>query len=156
MVLHQFPGYHWIYWVGPALGALLAVGFYRLVKALEYETANPGQDFNEKEAEVFTPDENPARASDVQRPNIALANADYVADARGTRSLGSGPSRFGSTGSSTVSPVASRQANPARYDGAGGDRHSQPPALDRFEAATQVEEGTMGGNYTVSGLGGRR
>jgi aquaporin related protein len=35
---------HWIYWVGPFLGALLAVLFYRLIKILEYETANPGQD----------------------------------------------------------------------------------------------------------------
>ena len=35
------------------LGSLLAVGFYKFVKALEYETANPGQDMNAAEAEVF-------------------------------------------------------------------------------------------------------
>lgn len=35
---------HWIYWVGPILGSLLASGFYLLVKALEYETVNPDQD----------------------------------------------------------------------------------------------------------------
>ncbi|TID27291.1 putative mip family channel protein [Venturia nashicola] len=35
---------HWIYWLGPGLGSLLAVGFYALIKALEYELANPGQD----------------------------------------------------------------------------------------------------------------
>jgi methyl coenzyme M reductase beta subunit len=35
-----------VYWVGPLLGSLLAAVFYRLVKILEYETANPGQDFN--------------------------------------------------------------------------------------------------------------
>ncbi|KAK4964887.1 Aquaporin-1, partial [Elasticomyces elasticus] len=28
VVLHKFPTYHWIYWLGPALGSLLAVGFY--------------------------------------------------------------------------------------------------------------------------------
>ncbi|KAK4981411.1 putative aquaporin-3 [Elasticomyces elasticus] len=42
-----FPGYHWIYWVGPAMGALLAAGFYMLVKYLnnnDIEDANPGQD----------------------------------------------------------------------------------------------------------------
>ncbi|EME86968.1 uncharacterized protein MYCFIDRAFT_120962, partial [Pseudocercospora fijiensis CIRAD86] len=50
VALRSFPGYHWLYWVGPALGALVAVGFYRFVKILEYETANPGQDFNEHEA----------------------------------------------------------------------------------------------------------
>lgn len=36
---HHFPGYHWIYWLGPALGSLLAVGFYKVVKILEVEVA---------------------------------------------------------------------------------------------------------------------
>jgi aquaporin related protein len=40
----RFDGYHWIYWVGPLLGALLAVGLYRLLKMLEYHTANPDVD----------------------------------------------------------------------------------------------------------------
>ncbi|KAI1281155.1 aquaporin-like protein [Xylaria sp. FL0933] len=40
----SFPGYHWIYWLGPALGALLAAGYYRFVKFCHYEEANPGQD----------------------------------------------------------------------------------------------------------------
>ncbi|CAD0112326.1 unnamed protein product [Aureobasidium uvarum] len=35
---------HWIYWLGPALGALIAVVFYKFIKILEYEIANPGQD----------------------------------------------------------------------------------------------------------------
>jgi hypothetical protein len=30
--------------VGPVLGALLAAGFYKISKWLEYETVNPGQD----------------------------------------------------------------------------------------------------------------
>lgn len=33
---------------GPhSLGAILAVAFYRFIKILEYENANPGQDHNE-------------------------------------------------------------------------------------------------------------
>ncbi|PPJ55934.1 hypothetical protein CBER1_03613 [Cercospora berteroae] len=69
VVLRSFPSAHWIYWLGPALGALLAVGFYRFVKVLEYETANPGQDFNEHEAEHFDFDEdNAATGADVARP----------------------------------------------------------------------------------------
>ena len=37
--------------VGPGFGALISVFFYKFVKILEYETANPGADDNEKDAE---------------------------------------------------------------------------------------------------------
>ncbi|WQF85302.1 Putative major intrinsic protein [Colletotrichum destructivum] len=40
----QFPNYHWIYWLGPALGGALAAAYYRFVKWAHYEEANPGQD----------------------------------------------------------------------------------------------------------------
>ena len=50
MVLGTFDGFHWIYWVGPILGAIVAVLFYRLIKLLEYETANPGADSDGREA----------------------------------------------------------------------------------------------------------
>ncbi|TXT11248.1 hypothetical protein VHUM_01999 [Vanrija humicola] len=39
----KFPGYFWIYWVGPILGSLLAAGFYKLLKLVRYET-NLGPD----------------------------------------------------------------------------------------------------------------
>ena len=52
VVGRSFPGYHWIYWLGPVLGALVASGYYRLAKNLNYEEANPGQDaMDEEEAE---------------------------------------------------------------------------------------------------------
>ncbi|GAA6004742.1 hypothetical protein JCM11491_002213 [Sporobolomyces phaffii] len=38
VVTGSFVSYHYIYWVGPALGALIASGFYRFIKFLEYET----------------------------------------------------------------------------------------------------------------------
>ncbi|BGO90162.1 hypothetical protein NBRC10512_002555 [Rhodotorula toruloides] len=38
VVLTEFSRYHWIYWLGPALGATIAAGFYRFIKFLEYET----------------------------------------------------------------------------------------------------------------------
>ncbi|KAK5114681.1 hypothetical protein LTR62_002254 [Meristemomyces frigidus] len=44
VVIASFHSYHWIYWVGPMLGALLAAAFYKFIKALEYETANPSKD----------------------------------------------------------------------------------------------------------------
>lgn len=44
-VVHgTFTHYHWIYWVGPALGSLLSTGFYLLVRKLEYWTVSPGVD----------------------------------------------------------------------------------------------------------------
>lgn len=46
VVNHQFHDYHWIYWLGPILGAMVAAGFYKFIKILEYETANPGQDMD--------------------------------------------------------------------------------------------------------------
>ncbi|KAL9113961.1 MAG: hypothetical protein Q9227_002095 [Pyrenula ochraceoflavens] len=49
VVGHDFPGYHWIYWLGPLLGAGVASGYYRVAKALNYEEANPGQDAEDEE-----------------------------------------------------------------------------------------------------------
>lgn len=46
----SFPTYHWIYWAGPFIGAIVAAGFYHFIKFLEYETANPGQDEEDHEA----------------------------------------------------------------------------------------------------------
>ncbi|KAL8706640.1 MAG: hypothetical protein Q9201_000337 [Fulgogasparrea decipioides] len=40
----QFDGYHYIYWIGPFLGAALSAGYYRFAKWNHYEEANPGQD----------------------------------------------------------------------------------------------------------------
>ncbi|KAH8906650.1 aquaporin-like protein [Coniochaeta sp. PMI_546] len=40
----SFPHYHWIYWLGPVMGACLAAGYYHFVKFFRYEEVNPGQD----------------------------------------------------------------------------------------------------------------
>ena len=41
VVVKSFPGYHWLYWLGPLTGSLLAAAIYKLIKSLEYESANP-------------------------------------------------------------------------------------------------------------------
>ena len=64
VVVHTFEDYHWIYWIGPLLGSLLAASFYKFIKMLEYETANPGQDFDENETQLFDP------ARDTNRPMV--------------------------------------------------------------------------------------
>ena len=43
-VVAGFVGYHWIYWVGPFLGALLAWGLFKVLTVLNYGTVNPAQD----------------------------------------------------------------------------------------------------------------
>ncbi|GME30485.1 aquaporin rerated other eukaryote [Neofusicoccum parvum] len=76
VILQQFDGYHWIYWLGPGLGSILAVIMYRLIKSLEYETANPGQDFDENETKAFQPVRDPpSTREDVQRPGAPLVQS---------------------------------------------------------------------------------
>lgn len=71
VVTRHFPGYHYIYWFGPIMGTLLAFGMYRIVKIVEYQTVNPGQDFDDHEAALFKPPEDPETAEEVERPNVA-------------------------------------------------------------------------------------
>lgn len=40
----SFPNYHWIYWIGPALGSLISFSIWRALKVLNYQNCNPGQD----------------------------------------------------------------------------------------------------------------
>ncbi|KAF2085440.1 aquaporin-like protein [Saccharata proteae CBS 121410] len=44
VVIGKFDRDHWIYWVGPFMGVVFAIAFYKFIKVLEYEMANPGQD----------------------------------------------------------------------------------------------------------------
>jgi len=43
-VVTSFSSSHWVYWVGPFLGSLLATGFYTFLKMIEYGRLNPEQD----------------------------------------------------------------------------------------------------------------
>jgi hypothetical protein len=60
-----FPGYHWIFWLGPFMGTLLAWSCYTILKWLEYETANPGQDA--PDLELANRDAAAPTAADVHR-----------------------------------------------------------------------------------------
>ncbi|KPI44727.1 Aquaporin-1 [Cyphellophora attinorum] len=93
----DFPGVHWIYWLGPLLGALVASGFYWFVRSLEYESANPGQDFDDLEASAFNPDEDLARP--VVQPNAVAPERPVSGD--GALS----PTRSRRSGSGLQSPT---------------------------------------------------
>lgn len=70
-----FPHYHWIYWVGPLLGAILAAGFYWFIKGVEYQTTNPGQDFDDLEANAFDPTVDLSRP--VVQPNAVVDRSEH-------------------------------------------------------------------------------
>jgi hypothetical protein len=153
--LRQFPGYHWIYWLGPFLGSLLAVLFYRLIKLLEFETANPGQDFNKQEAEVFNFDEdNAISGTDVLPPTAE----DMRVLSRPTSDIGqvSGPGGnianldglLRSSSSSTKPPRSAGHDYLADHQNV----NSGQGANRAFRASSDAEKGELGGNYTVSGL----
>lgn len=55
------------------MGTLLAFGMYKIVKSVEYQTVNPGQDFDDHEAALFKPPADPESAEQVTRPNVAAA-----------------------------------------------------------------------------------
>ena len=163
VVLKAFPTEHWIYWIGPILGTLVAVGFYRLVKMLEYETANPGQDFNEKEAENFNFDEDTARGSDIVRP---IPSADGPSR-RGTGELSSSGERLDSSGGRLDSSGGRLGSSGGRLDSSGGHLDSpggrpnsnggtNSPKIfhDGYREAPRIEEGSpriesanMGSSY---------
>jgi hypothetical protein len=71
VVTGKWDAKHWIYWVGPTAGALIAVAFYKLIKALEYEMANPGQDSDAWNDPTINPD-HPVRVSQREKTTRLL------------------------------------------------------------------------------------
>ncbi|KAF4447466.1 hypothetical protein F53441_9015 [Fusarium austroafricanum] len=62
VITGDFDTEHWIYWVGPGIGSLIAVGFYWFIKTLEYEMANPGADGDD----LNDPTKNPEKRAEIQ------------------------------------------------------------------------------------------
>lgn len=58
VVAGSFPGYHWIYWVGPFIGSLIATLFYSLLKAFDYTSVVLGQDSSDESASPQLPKPN--------------------------------------------------------------------------------------------------
>lgn len=123
VVEHSFPSYHWIYWLGPCLGALLASAFYLFIKKLEYETANPGQDSNKEELVPFRPNSHgsaPSYAMEEGRCHHAKHNSF------GGHTLGSGENHndYGSEKSPLDdSPGSSPLAASHPHDPLGNTHH---------------------------------
>lgn len=69
-VLHSFDAHHWIYWIGPFIGTLIAVIFYRLIKILEYEMVNPGQDGDFENDPTKNPNHEIAQVVEVRQAEV--------------------------------------------------------------------------------------
>lgn len=157
VALKSFPGYHWIYWVGPALGSLLAVCFYRLITLLEYETANPGQDFNKQEAEVFTFDEDnavtgadvlPPTAEDMRVLSRPSTDIDQIPGSGGRTDMTLNDVMRSSSGGSSKPPRSAGNEYVADHPNVV----TGPDGAKAYNAGPDAEKGELGGNYTVSGL----
>lgn len=59
-VVTSFVGYHWIYWLGPVMGSVIAFLLYSFLKWVDYGNANPGQDADDLEmARIRSPASRP-------------------------------------------------------------------------------------------------
>ncbi|ORX35963.1 aquaporin-like protein [Kockovaella imperatae] len=86
VVLRDFDSYSWIYWLGPALGATIAAGFYKMLKVLQYETVLGPEDGDNNEevagfqdTSVETGDENEsndARSAEEGRSRVMSSDTD--------------------------------------------------------------------------------
>ncbi|KAI9808777.1 MAG: hypothetical protein M1825_003930 [Sarcosagium campestre] len=119
VVNKAFDTYHWIYWVGPFLGAIVASGFYKLIKVLEYETANPGQDESD---ERHVPDGDGS-------PQHAKFPRDYDSQGRPRTDSGISDDRHQRAPSSSVTAPPPRRSShdlemnqPHRYSASSGAR----------------------------------
>jgi aquaporin related protein len=118
---------HWIYWVGPALGTIIAVVFYQFIKILEYEVANPGQDDNEKDLEVKVMRERSAS------PDLEMGIGNAGNGGGGAASIGGhggggaasigghgGGASIGGVSAHTIKDVMERKAKKWEGQGFGG------------------------------------
>lgn len=100
VVTRNFPGYHYIYWFGPIMGTLLAYGVYKIIKMVEYQTVNPGQDFDDHEVHP-TPFLPTSRITNMNATGRPLQAPNQPRNSRGSRAsqrcrhrrTGSGPYR---------------------------------------------------------------
>jgi len=54
-VIIGFTHDHWVYWVGPTLGSIIAAGLYTALKHFDYQLLNPGQDSHHTELSPAAP-----------------------------------------------------------------------------------------------------
>lgn len=154
VVSHEFHGYHWIYWVGPILGALLASGFYKFIKMLEYETANPAQDADRVGGEHFNPDADRSSARVAFHPDeYAMEEGRAGRVSSSNTAVGGTPLNIGvpKEYGSAPRPYMDSPAPPNPNDGftglAPGGMHG-----DEFIKSSEASDVTLGGGTGLEPL----
>ncbi|KAK5173084.1 uncharacterized protein LTR77_003206 [Saxophila tyrrhenica] len=121
VIAANFPSYHWIYWIGPILGALVSGGYYHFVKFFNYEEANPGQDSAGGDFEEVK------RSQSQMDEGAALENGD----------MRQSNSRNGTSGGRNR-PSQSRQ----QYSSQGQQQYPSQ-SQNRPQIDSRIESGTM-------------
>ncbi|KFG81033.1 aquaporin-1 [Metarhizium anisopliae] len=78
--IQGFVGYHYIYWVGPLMGSLLAFAVYKILKWLEYQSANPGQDDDDDDVEKALPPVGPVTSTQHHHQKNHRSTASEASD----------------------------------------------------------------------------
>ncbi|EUC34540.1 hypothetical protein COCCADRAFT_93128 [Bipolaris zeicola 26-R-13] len=121
---------HWIYWVGPGVGAILALLFYQFIKILEYEVANPGQDDDGSSDQENIKDEWEKRDGSVdpelgnaQGPGLAhSASTMPLAQAASPMPMTAGGAAVPAAPGSVMNPGVARSASKLSADGRKSER----------------------------------
>ncbi|KIW35609.1 uncharacterized protein PV07_02295 [Cladophialophora immunda] len=121
---HSFPSEHWIYWVGPLLGSLLAAGFFWFIKSCEYQTANPGQDFDDLEASAYNPEEDLTRP--VVSPTAVIPDRALSRTSRTSKEERSSSLQAVRVGSGTTNTTLGNNTNATNGNATVHDRTTIP------------------------------
>jgi hypothetical protein len=73
VIVHSFESYHWVYWVGPFAGSILAVLMFKLIKALEYTSVN-GEVVSEEVRPIMSKPESHGSRSHDSSQGVGMGN----------------------------------------------------------------------------------
>jgi len=137
VVTRDFFGYHWIYWVGPILGSIVAAGFYKFIKILEYETANPDAEADKQPTTTIPQYETRPRTNSTGRTSRTYGD---FAD-RNERAF---PTGIAQTISPTSAAPLTEPQRPAMGRSTSVARnHASPPMATNDEVYAGLQDGGM-------------
>lgn len=146
VAIHSFQSEHWVYWVGPLAGTVLAVLLYKLIKALEYETLAPaaGED---TQAEYGPAPPAHGTVKDDGHPNTTSRSTTSINDVEKGADYDDGVNRLmpqdpattirpgmgnGTTGTSTIRGTSYRTLNrPLFHSDVGSSYRGRPVVMNR-------------------------